>query len=82
MNTNRRFYDIVLLLEKDHFDMAHLLRGKQAGIHGDLSASIGPESFGIDDVGVLSLPTRYFIVGLSLLDQSFRYKLSNLGSSI
>ena len=62
--------------------MAHLLRGKQAGIQGDLSASIGPESFAIDDVGVLSLPTRYFVVGLSLLDQSFRYKLSNLGSSI
>jgi hypothetical protein len=30
--------------------MAHLLRGKQAGIHGDLSAGLGPDLFVVDHV--------------------------------
>jgi syntaxin-binding protein 5 len=30
--------------------MAHLLRGKQAGIQNDLSAGLVPELFAIDDV--------------------------------
>jgi hypothetical protein len=33
--------------------MAHLLRGKQAGIHGDLSAGIGPDLFVLDHVRAL-----------------------------
>jgi hypothetical protein len=31
--------------------MAHLLRGKQAGIHGDLSAGLGADLFILDHVG-------------------------------
>lgn len=31
--------------------MAHLLRGKQAGIQNDLSAGVLPDVFAIDDVG-------------------------------
>lgn len=31
--------------------MAHLLRGKQAGVHKDLSSGIAPEFFALDDVG-------------------------------
>jgi hypothetical protein len=31
--------------------MAHLLRGKQAGVQGDFSAALLPESFAIDNVG-------------------------------
>ena len=34
----------------DHPIMAHLLRGKQAGIQGDLSANVLPEFFAVDDV--------------------------------
>jgi hypothetical protein len=30
--------------------MAHLLRGKQAGIHNDLSAGLGPDLFMLDHV--------------------------------
>jgi syntaxin-binding protein 5 len=30
--------------------MAHLLRGKQAGIQGDFSAGITPELIALDDV--------------------------------
>jgi syntaxin-binding protein 5 len=30
--------------------MAHLLRGKQAGIHNDLSAGLGPDLFVLDHV--------------------------------
>jgi syntaxin-binding protein 5 len=36
--------------------MAHLLRGKQAGIHGDLSAGIGPDLFVLDHVRALIMP--------------------------
>jgi hypothetical protein len=32
--------------------MAHLLRGKQAGIQNDLSLGLGPEVFVIDDVSL------------------------------
>jgi hypothetical protein len=32
-------------------DMAHLLRGKQAGVQKDLSLGITPEFFAVDDVG-------------------------------
>ncbi len=31
-------------------NMAHFLRGKQAGIHNDLSAGLAPELFALDDV--------------------------------
>jgi hypothetical protein len=31
--------------------MAHMLRGKQAGVQKDLSSGITPEFFGLDDVG-------------------------------
>ena len=31
-------------------NMAHFLRGKQAGIQNDLSAGLGPEVFILDDV--------------------------------
>jgi hypothetical protein len=30
--------------------MAHLLRGKQAGVHNDLSTGLGPDLFVLDDV--------------------------------
>jgi hypothetical protein len=32
--------------------MAHLLRGKQAGVQNDLSAGLGPDLFVIDDVRI------------------------------
>lgn len=32
--------------------MAHLLRGKQAGVSRDLSGGIGPQDFAVDDVGI------------------------------
>jgi hypothetical protein len=35
--------------------MAHLLRGKQAGIQHDLSAGINPEFFILDDVSQLGV---------------------------
>lgn len=35
--------------------MAHLLRGKQAGIQNDLSAGLTPDHFQIDDVCCLFL---------------------------
>jgi hypothetical protein len=36
--------------------MAHLLRGKQAGIQNDLSAGLGPDLFVLDDVKLSSSP--------------------------
>ncbi|KAF1988323.1 hypothetical protein K402DRAFT_392075 [Aulographum hederae CBS 113979] len=38
--------------------MAHLLRGKQAGIQNDLSAGIGPESFVLDDIARFGISSR------------------------
>jgi hypothetical protein len=35
--------------------MAHLLRGKQAGIQKDLSLSVAPELFALDDVSQASI---------------------------
>jgi hypothetical protein len=37
--------------------MAHLLRGKQAGVHNDLSAGLGPDLFVLDYVGSSYAPT-------------------------
>ena len=37
--------------------MAHLMRGKQAGVQNDFSGSISPEFFAIDDVGSVPFPT-------------------------
>lgn len=36
--------------------MAHLLRGKQAGVHGDLSTGLGPDLFVLDYVTIRILP--------------------------
>ena len=40
--------------------MAHFLRGKQAGVQRDLSASLGPEHFVLDDVRRHSQPVTQF----------------------
>lgn len=37
--------------------MAHLLRGKQAGVHNDLSTGLGPDLFVLDHV--ISAPQCY-----------------------
>ncbi|KKZ62491.1 hypothetical protein EMCG_03104 [[Emmonsia] crescens] len=38
--------------------MAHFLRGKQSGIHGDLSAGLAPEHFMLDDVARYGINSR------------------------
>ncbi|EGC40766.1 SNARE-dependent exocytosis protein [Histoplasma capsulatum var. duboisii H88] len=38
--------------------MAHFLRGKQSGIHGDLSAGLAPEHFVLDDVARYGINSR------------------------
>ncbi|EEH20047.2 hypothetical protein PABG_02306 [Paracoccidioides brasiliensis Pb03] len=38
--------------------MAHFLRGKQAGIHADLSAGLAPEHFVLDDVARYGINSR------------------------
>jgi hypothetical protein len=43
--------------------MAHLLRGKQAGIHGDLSAGLGPDLFILDHVRPRVAAPHYPAVG-------------------
>src|SRR5207302_1599218 len=42
-------------------NMAHLLRGKQAGIQNDLSAGLGPDLFVVDDVYPSSSPPSAFL---------------------
>jgi len=60
--------------------MAHLLRGKQAGIQGDFSAGIGPECFNVDDVSS-SLTTKA-LAHSRLRDKSIRHKFASISSSL
>lgn len=46
--------------------MASFLRGKQAGIEGDLSAGITGDIFAIDDVSILNI----LLLGFSTLEQT------------
>lgn len=49
--------------------MAHLLRGKQAGIQKDLSEGLSPDLFGIDDVCFLALQASSFAIVATLTEQ-------------
>jgi hypothetical protein len=42
--------------------MAHLLRGKQAGIQRDLSEGLTPDDFGLDDVCFLALQASFLAI--------------------
>lgn len=52
--------------------MAHLLRGKQAGIQKDLSEGLSPDLFGIDDVCFLALQASSFAIVETLTEQFSR----------
>lgn len=56
--------------------MAHLLRGKQAGIQSDLSAGLSPDLFAIDEVLLVSVHQPY--AANTTLDQSLWNQLSDL----
>jgi hypothetical protein len=57
--------------------MAHLLRGKQAGIQKDLSFSVAPELFALDDVSHISI---LCLASTDNLDDSLRGMASTLRS--
>jgi hypothetical protein len=67
--------------------MAHLLRGKQAGIHNDLSAGLGPDLFVLDHVGACATAPRgaalqVCVCKLTRQDSQLWHKLQNHANRI
>jgi hypothetical protein len=62
--------------------MAHLLRGKQAGIQSDLSMGLRPEYFVIDDVWACTVIGKERLYSNMSLDKPLWDQLTNISHRI